>query len=391
MTDSGNNPILLDLFRSAVSSIDVPNVEHFVDDDDLLLAWEQGELSESQLAELRAHMADCAYCRQAVAAMQETETLILPQADTASDDMPVVPAAEQPATPGRRSNRSVWGVVAVAALALVAIAVWPDAQNSPSQLVEVEQKLNSGDAHAAMRLAEQFLDKRQDFDEQSVARAVNLFQQAAYAVATDALKERRYSDVIDIESQVAARIGATGRLLNLKLQAELGMPGELSLAQNESLLGYGYDLDGYSRLMSLPDFDARYERMSRELSEAVTLHSGNAALRLNYGHFLLTYRQLDNAREEFQAVLDINDGNSLAHVGLGLVAYELQEFEDALTEFETALKSEPDNASTLVNAALCLTRLKRTEEARDYLDRAASTTTDANLQKQLSDWLKKLE
>ena len=245
-----------------------------------------------------------------------TETLNLPPVDAPPENVPVVPAAGlvpaagQSASTARQASWSVWGPVAVAVLILVALAVWPDGQTSPSRLAEVEQKLNAGDAREAMRLAEQFLDQREDFDEQSVTRAVDLLQEAAYSVAATALQERQYADVIDMESRVADRIGATGRLLNLKLQAELGMPAELSLVQHESLLSYGYDLDGHSRLMALPDFDARYERMSRELSEAVTLHSDNAALRLNYGHFLLTYRQLDEARREFQAVLAINAENS---------------------------------------------------------------------------------
>ena len=208
-------------------------------------------------------------------------------------------------------------------------------------------------------------------DAQTQSRAKQLLEESGYVVAKENLAAGDFNRVLATEDRVSNRAGDSARLLNLKLQAERGIPAEFGLASAGSLLDYGYEADGSTPFKSFPTIDQTSERLEREFTQAVQSHPSSVSLLLNRGHFLITQVLYDEAREQFQKALTLDQRNSLVHLGLGLIAFELQEYQKALDHFEAALAVTPDNFDAHINAAMTLQQLGRfTKALRHWKDAA---------------------
>lgn len=247
--------------------------------------------------------------------------------------------------------------------------------------MQARRDLEAGNVATALQQAEELLGKKLDSPTREEAERV--LARAGYTLARSQLIAERFEEVLEIEHSVSSRIGVSSRLLNLKLQAERGVPAEYVLAYAGSLTDYGYELDGSSPQMALPTIDQTTERLSQELQQAVAEHSNSVDLRLNYGQFLLYLRRFEEARGQFTAALVLDRRNPLARLGLGLLEFELREYKNALEHFEAVVKIDPDSLAGHLNAAICLEKLGRPADARQHWRRAGRLANSTDLQQRI--------
>ena len=378
MNDSAKHQRLLDLFESAVDSRMNSDDSHSVDDDELLISWSVGELDKDQHAALIEHMAECSYCRREVAAMVKAEVLLLPDVEEVQEAVELAPAAVS----SRKPNWALWTTLAAITAVLMLIV---GSEPTAGPLTIAQRELEAGNAQAAMIQLEELLDAQDKLSPKIKTQAHDLLQQAGYKVALDYLDGKNFPDVLDVEERVSSRVGVSPELLNLKLQAERRVPDEFSLAMNDSLSDYGYQLNGTAATKAFPTIDEIVQRLNKEFEQAVAEYPDDIRLHLNYGHFLLEQFWLDEARQQFNAVLVLERRSTLAHLGLGLIAFELEQFTDALKQFEAALQIDAANPNFHINAAICLKKLGRASQARDHWQKAAKLTTDRDLRKSIEE------
>ena len=384
---------VLDIFRLAARVQQAPDILHFVDDEDLLLRWVEADISPDEHRDMLDHMADCTECREEIAAMVRAGALRLPEIEQvdpvaelarvqeSSDPEPATAQGTSVAEPARvqppkscdsgyepqdigygRKRAILATVAAIAATVLIGLFVWSGRVSGPAKMLALaERDLEAGNAQAALERVEGVLNEPLDTSTQ--ARARQLLEESGYVVAKEDLAAGDFNKVLATEDRVSDRAGDSARLLNLRLQAERGIPAEYGLASAGSLLDYGYEADGSTPFKSFPTIDQTSDRLDKEFTQAIQSHPSSASLLLNRGHFLVTQVLYDEAREQFQRALALDPQNSLAHIGLGLVAFELQEFPKALEHFEAALAVAPKNLDAHINAAMTLQELGRLKEA----------------------------
>ncbi len=375
MNELIQHDVLSEVLRAVSDSRPAPEGPHVVDDDELLLRWSDDGLSQEEHTEIVRHLADCSYCRKELAGMVQAGVFTPPQR-APEPEPPCKPAWEEeslepPAivTPAESARKRrtwlVWAVPTVAAGLLIGVLWSLREADVTKQLAVAQRDLAAGRPQSAFHRVETILDER-TLHPQAKALALRLLEKSGYAATLPTLDANKFQEVLDIEHRVSRHHASSPRLLNLKLQAERGVPAELALVQLASLTDYGYELDGFSRQMSIPIFDQTSERLNRELAQAVGQHPNDVRLLLNYGQFLLSMAQCDKAREQFDAALVQDKGNPLARLGLGLVEFESKNCRKALNEFQAAIEIDPDQLAAYINAAICLERLERSEEAQRY-------------------------
>lgn len=381
------------LLRMAADAQPAPTEGHFVEDDELLTCWSQGLLAPDEHERLIEHLAICPRCRNEVADLIRAGVLEFPEAG-AEEDAEQAPAAaveaaslRSAAVPRKSWFSLPWTRVALAASILVCLGgiAWLLSPSGPSglerQLARADRDLDAGHPAAAMDRVEPLLG--QELDAATQARAEELLKRAGYAAAVKGLSAKDFGQVLEIEHRVSRRVGASPQLLNLKLQAERGVPAEFSLGTAGTLPAYGYELDGSAPRKALPVLDETTQRLDREFRAAVKEYPHSAALWLNRGQFLLALARHDEAGECFAEALKLEPKNELARLGLGLVWFEQQQYEAALKEFQAVVAASPQNVSAQVNAAICLERLGRPADARHLWERVLELTGDARLRQQI--------
>lgn len=369
------------MLASAMKSDQPDSGSHVADDDDLLYKWSLGELSVNKLQDIRSHLARCGYCRAEVAEMIRAEALILPPVEEDTTAQETV----QPARDEHRTKWNWWGVsVLVTAAAAVLVGILLLQQPTELSMLQLaQQKLEQGDAETAMTMATEYLQGREMISPEQRALGEQLLNHAAYELAAGALEASDFGRVVELEQRVAQLTEPTADLQNLKLQAEYGLPGELSLAMNDSLTQYGYKLDGFAGNKSFPTFDEKTERLKGEFQELISEHPESAALRLNYGYLLLRESDYENARTEFDAVRGSDPDNELALTGMGLIAFETENYPEARRFFQAALVEAPQSADCHINLAMALEQLKEDEEAEFHWQEASKLTQDRELRQRI--------
>jgi len=400
---------VLDILKSAVSAQKVAKGSHFVEDEDLLLRWVEADISPDEHGAMLEHMADCSDCREEIAAMVRAGALRLPeieQVDPVAD--PATSVAElarvqppkscdsgyvppKPHDIGYGKRRAVLcAAAAIAATVLIGLFVWTGRVSGPNKtLALAERDLEAGNAEAALDRVEGLLNE--PLDAQTQTRAKQLLEETGYVVGREDLAAGDFNSVLATEDRVSNRVGDSARLLNLRLQAERGIPAEHGLASAGSLLDYGYEADGSTPFKSFPTIDQTSERLDRGFTQAIQRHPSSASLLLNRGHFLIAQVRYDEAREQFQKALALDQQNSLAHLGLGLVAFELQDFQKALEHFEAALAVAPKNLDAHINAAMTLQELERLSEALGHWRNAAKLAENPDQRRRIDTRLEEIQ
>ncbi len=398
MTSAHENDRVSKIFRMASESQSIPEIGHFTEDEEFLTCWSLGILSPDQQREMIDHLADCPQCRSELAAMLKEGVITPPEAtDEAIPEEDAEDSAQTPGPttiplssvqPSSQSSRrapvwKTWGSLAAAASILIAAYFIAKSSVSKSPLDDAARQLAQGNALSAFSLVEEYLDQNDNLDASSRTRAEQLYRQAAGKLAPAALADGQFERVLNIENRVASRVGAVPELLSLKLQAERGETHEHTLARAGSLTDYGYQLDGETYTMCLPDFDKTTERLKKEFARAVAEYPENVVLRLNYAQLLLDQGQTEEACGQFADALSKEGNNPLAHLGMGLAQFRSKEYEPALKHFETVVALDPGNVAGHLNTAICLTRLGRPDEARVYWRDAQRLTKDSSLRKRI--------
>ena len=377
MTSPKQNELLLEIFTSAANAGPIPDGPHFVDDDEELISWSVGELTDQRHSAILEHMAECTYCRKEVAAMIRAGAITLPEMEEEPAGQEHIATPSKPLT-GSRSGWT-WAAMAVAATVLIAI-VWSLSEPGSDTLLSLAQReWEAGNTEIAMRQVEELLDTEKGLDSSTKTQAQKLLEECGYSDARAGLADGDYPRVLDMEDRVSSRGAKSSRLLNLRLQAERGIPAEYALAVEGSLVDYGYELDGISVVKSFPGTDPAAERHGRDLAQAVAGNPGDVGLMLNYGQFMLGQRRFDEAQEQFATVLATDDRNVLAIIGTGLIEFQRKNPQAALARFEAALEIDPNSYAGHLNAAICCQRLGQMEKAQKHLRRAAELTEDAKL------------
>ncbi len=79
-----------------------------------------------------------------------------------------------------------------------------------------------------------------------------------------------------------------------------------------------------------------------EYGIAIDLNPGDIEARNELGHLFYRHDRLDEAIEQFEAVLKIDNDNSAAQKGMGLILMKQEKYEDAEKSFRKALESGED-------------------------------------------------
>jgi tetratricopeptide (TPR) repeat protein len=348
MTAEIPNELWRSLFRQAARSQPPPDGEHPVQDEELLTCWSAGQLPDEQHAAVVEHLSQCSPCRRELAELIEACLLQLPPPPASpqgdEEPEPIVAAVLRPRRFWRRVR--TWGLgLAVAASLLIALALFLLPRDPGTDLARAEQD--------------------------------------AYEAARAELEAGHYDRVVELIGKAADQGIDSGRLANLKLQAERKLPSETALASAGTLLAYGYDLGGVNPDKALPVLDKQTKELLKQWEEAVKRHPQDAKLQENYGQFLLTLGRLEPARRHFEEAARLDTRDADARIGLGLVAFLAEEYDGALKQFEEALRLAPDSVAAHLNAAICLEKLQRPADARRHRRRALELTGDAGLRKQI--------
>jgi tetratricopeptide (TPR) repeat protein len=355
---TGSNDRLRRLYRAAAEAPPVPG-PHPVENDELLTCWSLGHLSDDELAAFTAHLADCPDCRRALTGLLRAGAL-------------TPPPARRPVFSRRRVLRFALALSGAAAAVAIAVSLWPRRARGPegpaAELDRAKEELRRGDADGALARVEGLLDG--GLEEGPRQRALALLEEAGYEKGRKALAESHFEEVQRLTQRLAGRGAGSARLSNLALQAERAMPGERALVFAGSLLDYGYEMDGLAPRKGLPVLDEQTERRQKAWERAVAEHPKDAALRINFGQFLVSLGDADEAEKQFEAARALGGAEAQARLGLGLAAYERERYDAALAHFRAAARASPQEVAAHVNLAICLERLERRGEARPHWLRA---------------------
>lgn len=376
--NAGRSIDFAELFARAANSPPVaqePRDSDHVVDEDLLLRWSAGELGTAEEASLLGHLADCPQCRREVAAMVRIGALILPEPPTEEDPLltrPVAGAAE--AMPARRAMRrrrtTVLAIVSVVAV-LALVVFFPDfvLDRPQRQLAMARRDLAEGRLQVAMERAESLLGKPLSPTRREEAAA--LLEESVYRAGRDELQQGRFAAVTHLRDRLTRHGESSGRVANLAIQAQRGVPSEVQLARAGSLTDYGYTLRGYSGTKALPAFDPKTESAREQLAQAAEQYPDSVPVLLNYGQFLLDEAAYDEARALFGRAAALEPQNPHVAMAQGLLAFDEDRIEEALSHFQRAAELDPARADAELNQAIALERLDRRNEARKHFEHAA--------------------
>jgi len=392
MSTPVNDRWMLEILRRADRGRPVPSTGHVVRDDrwedeELLACWEAGLLTPGQLQELTNHLAACSSCRRRVSAMIRSGRLNLPEviAEAPSEPAPkliVAPSVSVPQVPWWRSRQFYGLAMAACLLVGVSSALWFYSATGPERVLALaESHLRAGRPEAALQNIEPLLAGR--LPARLAAQAKTLLGEAGYQAAAGRLGRGDFQGVLDLEERVAQQAGPSGALVNLRLQAERGIPAEVALDRMGTLTDYGYELDGSSPRKALPVLDLTTQRLEKEYRAALATHPQRLDLLLNRGQFLLGEARVDDAKQCFAKALEAFPLSAPARLGLGLAEFELDHKELALAHFRAALAVDSRNVAAEVNVGTCLAAMGQVAEARKHWQRAIELADDPALRQKL--------
>ena len=395
MTANRQSEILVELFTAA---LDVPACErhpspssslapHPIDDEEVLVAWSLDELRPERHQDLLDHLAACPACRREITAMVRLGILELPTSDEPVSAQPdlefpensvkqtsaVSPESERmvDSSSGIWRRRTVAILVAALAASLLLMfgrGAFDEGSPDGAALIAMAQRdLRGGRADRAFTRLEGLLSRGEHLTAEHQRDAAALLEESGYEMARGDLEQGDFNRVTDIDRRVAKHGGGSGRMTNLRIQAERGETVERSLAARISLTRhYDYELDGRQVVKSLSirpvtDTDRRIEA---DMQAAIAAYPDQIELRLNFGQLLLEQRQFQRAEVEFAAAVALAPQNHLAQTGLGLAILEQSENNDdhrvasrALTHFQAAAQLAPNDPIIQQNLLVCQNRV----------------------------------
>jgi tetratricopeptide (TPR) repeat protein len=376
---SGNGngqPRGVDVLRQAWRAVEatfMANDAHISGDEELLACWSAGLLTEREQQQWEEHLSVCGRCRKEVIRLVSSGAVRPPESSPASHS--VLPSAVAIAL-----------AVTAACVLLVFRTPWAtiDEPRLANGLQEARQMLSS-DPSGSYDAARLLLEQEPDAGTSILTR--QLLEQAAYQVARGYLAEGDFDGVNRIWTEATRHGAGSGRLANLRIQAQRRQRAEILLAQAGTLLDYGFELDGTSPIQSRPVFDESARQLRLDYVRAVAEFPGDAALRLNFGQFLLAGGEAGEAREQFQAAYEAGDHAVQTQLGTGLAALAEQDFEPALRHFQSVLEADSANVAAHLNVAATLTQLGRHVEAQRHWQHAARFVQDELLKQRIQQQL----
>jgi tetratricopeptide (TPR) repeat protein len=387
---------LYNLFKKAAAMATAGN-DHVVDDDELLTCWSLGRLTTSERAGVERHLADCAHCRTTLDELLQRGVLTLPDESAVRDAIvAAVPAREGvKSTDAAGTVREWWtrtfafGGLALAAGMLLLIAVWKSPKNDAEQeLALVEQKLQAGEDSAAMDAAEKLL--KRDLDAAMKQKTLDVLLRSGRSAAGRRLAGGNFAEVEQLTSRLKQHGLSAAEVKNLELQARLKIADERSLRRRNSLVDFGYDLDGGMSRAPLEMPAEQIKSLQEEFAAAVAANPQDTTLIANYGHFLMQVGKFAAAREQFSRAVALAPEDPYGNLGRGLAAYAEDDFPAAVKDFEAAAAKLEENASVHLNLALTYERLGKRSEAVTQWTRAAELTTDPQRRQAIEAHLKAL-
>ncbi len=298
---------------------------------------------------------------------------------TEASDAPLPIATVRRIHPEVTSRRGPLLVVAALAASLLIAVLWGLSDHGgDSMLAMARRDLEAGNHLAAMERMEKYLDANEGLTADDRTEAGRIIEDSGYRIARKELEggqADRLKRVIDMEARAARRGGGSGRLANLRIQAERGEDRERTLSERGTLSDYGILENGFHKDAGIKSIfndppSPRTEtnkRVEGELAKAVAKYPDSLDLRLNYGQLLLELYDYERAAEQFTAASKRDQQNPMAETGLGLALYrqgEKSDAADALPHFRKAAALSPSDPAAKENLALCLKRLGRAEESK---------------------------
>ena len=381
MNQQNSQETLREILRVALtqSAADIDATEyHPVDDDELLIEWSLGDLDTGRHQSVLQHLAECSYCRRELAAMCRAGAMTFPDDEMLAADSLEVSVAEPaavilpvPSDQKVKSRRDVALKLAALAASVLIVIVW-----GLSQLPKVEQPviamaeidLQEGRPETAFDRLDGYLSSGAVLDAER-QQAISLLEQSGYRFAREKLAAEDFQKVLYVQERAKHFGGGSGRLVNLRLQAERGESTEHTLAKREALTDYDYELDGRQYFKDFTVMDDTARRIKKELADAVGEFPDSIDLRLNYGQFLLDHGDFRGAAKQFEITVQLDPQNALAQTGLGLALFQQETDESiqrARTHFEKAVALDPNDPEANLNLAVCLVRLGQKAEAEPY-------------------------
>jgi tetratricopeptide (TPR) repeat protein len=372
MSDPTPTEVLQQLLRTAAGQGQVPG-PHPADDLEQLTVWALGQLPEAEENTLLTHLSRCGPCRRAVARLVRSGVLELAAPQTSPGAPETVPVLA-PSVSRRRLGRRWWAAAGLALAASLLLAVgWLAWRSGPGSDVALARRaIAAGDQDDARERLERVLPRITDPTDR--AEALQLLEQAGYALVRQELVEKNFDEVLSAVSRWRQLGVKSVRLDNLRLQAERRFPEEYALARDRSLLDYGYQVDGFAPAKALPDITDAVDTQLADWADLQARAGGDPGPALNRGQFLLSLGRLEDAATVFAAVLRAHPDNADAHTGLGLAAYQERDYPAARRHFEAAVRLRPDDSACQINLAMTLDRLNRPAEARSHWQKALEQT-----------------
>jgi tetratricopeptide (TPR) repeat protein len=358
---------------------------HKVKDDKFLNMWSMGLLTQEEHDQLIEHLALCKECRETVVTLVKTGALELPPLKETSRP------ASSPSGSSRRSFlKSVSWVAIVAAVVISVIVFMPKDSSDLSRVASLEKELEDGKVQSVFDQSLEYL--KSDLSEIEKKKLSVLLEKSGYQLALSALEKSEFIRVLEIEDIIQKSGIPSGELMNLKIQAERGFPQQRLLAQLDQLpRHYGFDYEGYSVTKSIglvpPDWrtDPTQNRLYKEYEQAIKKYPNQNDLHLNFGQFLMSIQEYDQALEQFQVITERNPQNVTALMGQGLTQFHLKQYEKAIEAFRKASEVNPQSDSALLNLAVSLEKSKQKKQARiiwkQLLERTEDDTLKQNVRK----------
>lgn len=178
-----------------------------------------------------------------------------------------------------------------------------------------------------------------------------------------------------LKTQIAAEYIRTGDLNLAKQSLDEAIAQDPSNSQANMMMAVTYQIDGGA--INLKKADSFYKR-------AISLDPKDPQIRNNYGQFLFTQGQYQEASEQFEiagnTIEYFNRTFSLANLGQCYI--KLNQFAKAEAAFTRALRLDKNTSSAIVGLADLYYQQGKTNLAydvyRDYLNLTDEKTADAN-------------
>ncbi len=300
-------------------------------DDELIALFVAGELPDDDWQSISAHLADCAECRELVAAVLSDQEL---------------KAGGAPAPPPdqRQTRRLAWSLLVTAAAVLLACGIWLWPRDGES---------------------------------------------LAYSRAHAALASGRFAEVAELVTQAGEQGLLSDRLRNLHSQAQRGVVAPISLAVAGNLSDFGFGIGGV--VARDPGSMPYREGLAEAENILATAQSRSREVLLNRGHIWLTRNEPTRALEAFEEARQLGPQDPLAWLGLGLARFLSDDLAGAQQAFGQAAELDTSNVSARLNLAITLDELGRSHESLPIWRELLQADLTADLRHQIERQIESLE